>query len=231
MLTMSVEFQSEGVVLSGELTLPEGCTGLAVFAHGSGSSRHSPRNRHVAEVLQEAGVGTLLFDLLTLDEEKSERVSAHLRFDTDLLARRLLDATAALRNEQSTRRLPIGYFGAETGTAAALLAAAQKPTWVAAIVSRSGRPDLVEDATLQSVRAPTLFIAGERDSAIVGVNRRATVQMGSLAELRIVSGAGDSFEEPPALDRVASLARDWFDLYFTAIHAPSPRTARPARGR
>lgn len=214
---MELLIQSDDVFLPGELTLPEGATGLVIFAHGSGSSRHSPRNRFIAEVLGQARVATLLFDLLTLEEERAERMSAHLRFDVELLARRLMAATAALMEEERCRHLPIGYFGSETGCAAALTAAAEHPEQVMAIVGRGGRPDLAGPA-LGLVQAPTLLIVGELDRAVLAVNRQALAEIPARAELRTIAGASHLFEEPGALDRVANLARDWFELHLASAH-------------
>lgn len=213
---MIIQIRSGEVSLPGELVVPAGAQGLVVFAHGTGSSRNSPRSRYIAEVLQEARFGTLLFDLLTVEEERAERLSAHLRFDIDLLARRLTDATAALQQIPGACHLPIGYLGAETGAAAALIAAAQHPDLVCAVVSRGGRPDLIDPAALAAVRAPALFIAAEYDRAVLSVNRQAASRMQNPPELRVVTGASHFFEEPGALDRVANLARDWFELHLAA---------------
>lgn len=214
---MELQIQSGEVLLPGELTIPEGASGLVVFAHGSGSSRHSPRNRYVAEVLHQAHVATLLFDLLTLDEERAEKMSAHLRFDVELLAQRLMSATTALMSAPRTHHLPIGYFGSETGCAAALMAAAEHPDQAMAIVGRGGRPDLAAPV-LGSVQTPTLLIVGEHDKAVLSVNRQAITEIPARAELRTITGASHLFEEPGALDRVANLARDWFELHLTSAH-------------
>ncbi|MCL6551505.1 MAG: dienelactone hydrolase family protein [Firmicutes bacterium] len=206
---VGVRIPANGEVLEGNLALPAHSAGLVLFAHGSGSSRWSPRNRHVAQVLQQAGLGTLLFDLLTAAEEAEDVRTARLRFDIPLLARRLLAATAWVRTDARTRHLPVGYFGASTGAAAALVAAAQRPEDVAAIVSRGGRPDLAADV-LERVRAPTLLIVGGRDLAVLELNRQALAALQADSELAIVPGAGHLFEEPGALDEVARLAVGWF---------------------
>jgi dienelactone hydrolase len=196
--------------LEGDLVIPENATAVIAFAHGSGSSRHSPRNQYVARVLQDGGLATLLFDLLTADEERIDVRTAHLRFDIDLLARRLSEATAWLKKDEDTRRLPIGYFGASTGAAAALVAAAQRPADVFAVVSRGGRPDLAGTA-LPRVTASTLLIVGGEDTAVIGMNEDAFQQL-TIEEKRIeiVPGATHLFEEPGTLEQVARLARDWF---------------------
>jgi putative phosphoribosyl transferase len=199
-----VVIPARGPVLAGSLTVPERAVGVVVFAHGSGSSRFSPRNRHVADVLQEARLATLLFDLLTTDEEGVRRNV----FDIELLAGRLAAATGRLQAKPSLRDLQVSYFGASTGAAAALWAAADN-TDVAAVVSRGGRPDLAA-ARLPEVRAPTLLIVGGRDEVVLDLNRRALELLTCSAELRVVEGATHLFEEPGALDEVALLARDWF---------------------
>jgi len=197
------------VALAGELTLPAGAPGLVVFAHGSGSSRFSPRNRYVADVLHEAGIATLLFDLLTVQEEREDHLTAHLRFDIPLLAGRLISVLGWLTEEPRVAGLRIGCFGASTGAAAALVAAARRPEHVAAVVSRGGRPDLAGEA-LGAVRAPTLFIVGGYDAAVLELNRAAMAQMHGPVRLEIVPGATHLFEEPGALDQVAHLAAGWF---------------------
>ncbi|MBE1494007.1 putative phosphoribosyl transferase [Amycolatopsis lexingtonensis] len=214
-----VALRSAGAVLPGHLTLPGGPTGLVVFAHGSGSSRHSPRNRHVAAVLNRAGLGTLLFDLLAPAEE-ADRTKV---FDIPLLAGRLAEATNWLRTQPGTTGLPVGYFGASTGAAAALVAAAGADVDVRAIVSRGGRPDLA-GAALHRVRAPTLLIVGGADDVVLRLNRRARAAMPGETCLAVVPGATHLFEEPGALDQVAYLARDW----FTTRLGRGPRTPAPA---
>jgi putative phosphoribosyl transferase len=203
------------VRLDGNLSLPEGSRAVVLFAHGSGSSRHSSRNRHVARLLNEAKLATLLIDLLTLDEEAIDARTAHLRFDIDLLAERLVDATDWLTQFPDTSHLRIGYFGASTGAAAALAAAAVRPDVVGAVVSRGGRPDLA-GAALIHVRAPTLLIVGENDGQVIELNRAALAQLRCEKQLMIVPGATHLFEEPGALDEVARLACDWFQRHLIA---------------
>ena len=202
--------------LDGNLALPEDAQAIVLFAHGSGSSRHSPRNRYVARVLNEAKLATLLIDLLTLHEEVIDTRTAHLRFDIDLLAERLVDATDWLTQFPDTKPLPIGYFGASTGAAAALAAAAVRPDVVGAVVSRGGRPDLAGSA-LPRVRAPTLLIVGGDDRQVIELNRAALAQLRCEKQLVIVSAATHLFEEPGALDEVARLARDWFQRYLIPV--------------
>jgi dienelactone hydrolase len=201
--------------LEGDLVVPEQSSGIVLFAHGSGSSRYSPRNRHVAEVLQQSGLGTLLLDLLTPEEGEADERTAHLRFNIDLLATRLIQAVDWLSEDAATARLRIGCFGASTGAAAALVAAARRPDNVRAVVSRGGRPDLAGPA-LALVDAPTLLIVGGRDHSVVDLNRRAFEQLRCDKDLRVVAGATHLFEEPGALDKVAELARDWFLAYLHA---------------
>jgi len=205
-----VSFESRGARLEGTLAEPDDAQAIVLFAHGTGSSRFSPRNRFVADELNGAGLATLLIDLLTPEEEHAERVTRHLRFDIGLLAERLLAATDA---EQSG--LPLGYFGASTGAAAALVAAAERPKRVGAVVSRGGRPDLAGEA-LGRVLAPTLLIVGGDDRLVLELNREAMEQLGAERELEIVPGATHLFEEPGALERVAELARDWFTRHLVA---------------
>jgi putative phosphoribosyl transferase len=193
--------------LQGELQLPPGASGVVLFAHGSGSSRCSPRNRYVANVIAGGGLGTLLFDLLTAAEERRDQLDSSLRFDIRLLARRLADATHWLRAQSWAGPLRLGYFGASTGAAAALAASLESP--VDAIVSRGGRPDLAASA-LPEVTAPTLLIVGSDDSVVLDLNRRAQAQLRCESKLEIVGGAAHLFEEPGALERVASLATAWF---------------------
>lgn len=210
-----VQMQTEpGVVLEGELVLPERARGLVLFAHGSGSSRHSPRNRYVAGVLQEGGLATLLFDLLTANEERVDRVTRHLRFDIGLLARRLAGATRWALAQAALADYTLGYFGASTGAAAALIAAAENPRDVAAVVSRGGRPDLAGPA-LPRVTQPTLLIVGSADMPVIGMNEEALAQMTQPeSRLEIVPGASHLFEEPGTLEQAAGLARDWFQKYL-----------------
>jgi dienelactone hydrolase len=204
-----VTIPAGSVTLHGDLARPDDCRGIVLFAHGSGSSRLSPRNRYVAGALREAGLATLLMDLLTEDEESVDRRTAHLRFDIALLAERLVAATSWLAAEPATRGLAIGYFGASTGAGAALVAAARRPEVVRAIVSRGGRPDLAGDA-LGRVKAPTLLIVGGHDMPVIDMNRDAMTHMRTEVKLEIVPGATHLFEEPGTLEVVARLARDWF---------------------
>jgi putative phosphoribosyl transferase len=197
------------VTLGGNLGIPEGATGIGLFAHGSGSGRHSPRNRYVAEVLREAGLATLLIDLLTSEGEEEDLRTRRLRFDIGLLADRLAGATDWPARDPSTQDLRVGYFGASTGAGAALVAAAGRPEQVRAIVSRGGRPDLAGEA-LPRVAAPTLLIVGGEDEPVIGMNREAMEQMRAEKELEIVPWATHLFEEPGALEEVAQLAAGWF---------------------
>jgi dienelactone hydrolase len=196
-------------VLDANLARPDSPVGVVAFAHGSGSSRHSPRNREVAAVLQEAGLATLLADLLTPEEEQADLRTGHLRFDIGLLAERLVAIIRWLSVEPTSAGLAIGLFGASTGAAAALVAAARQPEDVSAVVSRGGRPDLA-GAELGAVRAPTLLIVGGRDDVVLGLNQRALRELGGEKRLEVVPGASHLFEEPGALQTVASLARSWF---------------------
>jgi dienelactone hydrolase len=202
------------VTLDGTLAIPDGAGAVVLFAHGSGSSRHSPRNRQVAEALRGAGLATLLMDLLTRQEERADAVTGHLRFDIPLLADRLAGATDWLLTQSDTREFLIGYFGASTGAAAALVAATQRPAAVRAIVSRGGRPDLAQ-AILAEVRAPTLLIVGERDEIVLTWNREALRELRVEKDLAIVPGATHLFEEPGTLEQVARLAADWFARHLS----------------
>lgn len=206
------------VELEGNLSLPSNASGIVLFAHGSGSSRHSPRNRFVAEQLQQAGLATLLIDLLTAEEEIADRSNGHLRFNIQLLAQRLGYVTDWLKQNPSTRALKIGYFGASTGAGAALLTAADHPQDVAAIVSRGGRPDLAGDALLR-VKAPTLLIVGGEDRDVIRLNETALAQIPGEKRLDIIPGATHLFEEPGTLEQVASLARQWFERYLISATA------------
>ena len=208
-----VQVPGGAVTLEGNLTLPQDSQSVVLFAHGSGSSRHSPRNRYVARMLNEAKLATLLIDLLTPHEEVIDERTAQLRFDIDLLAERLVDTTDWLTQFPDTRDLRIGYFGASTGAAAALEAAAVRPEAVHAIVSRGGRPDLA-GAALTRVQAPTLLIVGEHDDQVIQLNREAFAQLRCEKRFLIVPGATHLFEEPGALDEVARLARDWFQRHL-----------------
>jgi putative phosphoribosyl transferase len=204
-----IHIPAGSVMLSGELIVPEVATGIVLFAHGSGSSRHSPRNQYVARMIRNAGVGTLLFDLLTRDEEAIDLRTRNLRFDIDLLARRLVDATNWLATENETHHLRPGYFGASTGGGAALVAAAELGEKIGAVVSRGGRPDLAGEA-LPLVKAPTLLIVGGRDVPVIKMNQEAYAQLRCIKELKIVPGATHLFEEPGTLEEVARLAAGWF---------------------
>jgi dienelactone hydrolase len=206
-----------GARLGGSLAIPADAKGLVLFAHGSGSSRHSPRNRYVAEVLQRAGLGTLLMDLLTRDEDAVDQYTRQHRFDIELLAERLTGAIDWLGQNPATRDLSIGLFGASTGAAAALRAAAARPERVSAVVSRGGRPDLAGDA-LPAVRAPTLLIVGADDEQVIPLNEAARRQMTTDAQLTLVPGATHLFEEPGTLGEAAALARDWFLKHLIENH-------------
>lgn len=214
-LGTSVAIPSGDVQLYGDLVIPPGATGIVVFAHGSGSSRFSPRNRFVAGELQNAGLATLLFDLLTAEEEVVNERTRELRFDIGLLARRLVRVTDWLIREDVTRELSVGYFGASTGAAAALVAAAERPHIARAVVSRGGRPDLA-GAALARVKAPTLLIVGALDEAVIDMNREAMTRMpaDTATELEIVPGATHLFPEPGALETVANLATGWLSTYL-----------------
>jgi putative phosphoribosyl transferase len=222
--SQAVRIPAGAVTLDGDLVVPPGARGVVLFAHGSGSSRHSPRNRFVARVLQEAGLATLLMDLLTPEEEAVDLRTAHLRFDVGLLADRLVAATDWLLSSsplpegkgQGEGSLPIGYFGASTGAGAALVAAAKRPEVVGAVVSRGGRPDLA-GAALPLVRALTLLIVGGADVPVIAMNEEARARMRAPVELRIVPGATHLFEEPGALEEVASLARDWLTRHLVGV--------------
>ncbi len=201
------------IAVSGDLAVPDNARGIVIFAHGTGSSRHSPRNRFVAQVLQQSGLATLLMDLLTPQEESFDSATGELRFNVQLLAARLVAATEWLAGCSATRSLEPGYFGASTGAAAALVAAARLPGRIGAIVSRGGRPDLA-GAALQQVRAPTLLIVGGNDGPVIALNEAARNQLRIESRLEIIPGAGHLFEEPGALEQVASLARNWFSEHL-----------------
>jgi putative phosphoribosyl transferase len=212
--TQPVQIRWQDVYLDGDLTRPPDAQGVVLFAHGSGSSRHSSRNRYVAEALQEDGFATLLMDLLTREEEEVDEITRHLRFDIDLLAQRLVTATDWLQQYAFTALLPIGYFGASTGAAAALVAGAERPEVVRAVVSRGGRPDLA-GASLPRVHAPTLLIVGGHDFSVIPLNQQALEQLGAEeSRMEIVPEATHLFEEPGALEEVARLASDWFLRYL-----------------
>lgn len=209
----TVRLTLDSTSLEGTLAIPAGAAGIVLFAHGSGSSRHSPRNRYVAEALREGGLATLLIDLLTSAEDREDARSARLRFDIALLARRVAAATAWLTENPATSRLRIGCFGASTGAAAALVAAAERPNDVGAVVSRGGRPDLAIPV-LARVKAPTLLIVGSLDLPVIDMNREALEHLQVEKRLEIVPGATHLFEEPGALEQVAHLARQWFQTYL-----------------
>lgn len=204
--------------LGGSLAVPESARGLVAFAHGSGSSRYSSRNRYVAEVLHRAGLATLLFDLLTANEAEVDVLTRALRFDIPLLTTRLSGAVDWLSSRVDVGALPVGLFGASTGAAAALGVAAARPVRIAAVVSRGGRPDLA-GASLHAVTAPTLLIVGGDDDLVVALNASAARRLACVHEVRIIPGATHLFEEPGTLEQVAELARDWF-LRYCAGHVP-----------
>ena len=209
--------------LAGDLRLPEKARAVVIFAHGSGSSRHSPRNRAVAESLGRSGCATLLMDLLTREEDLVDQASAHLRFDVAMLGKRVVDVIDWLKTVPELAALPIGLFGASTGAAAALIAAADRPDRVMAVVSRGGRPDLAGDALIH-VQAPTLLLVGELDDVVIGLNRQAQARLrGTTVALEIVPGATHLFEEPGTLDVVARRAGEFF-----ARHLVSPTRVAPA---
>jgi dienelactone hydrolase len=209
-----VQIPAGRAVLSGNLTIPENAVALVLFAHGSGSSRHSPRNQFVAHTLNRAGLGTLLFDLLTPEEEALDIYTREHRFNISLLAERLVHATKWAGQQEETRDQRIGYFGSSTGAAAALVAAAELPQHVGAVVSRGGRPDLAGDA-LPKVQAPTLLIVGGNDDIVIELNEMAHDQMRCEVRVEIIPGATHLFEEPGALEQVAKLASDWFLLHLS----------------
>ena len=204
-----VQIQAGRTALAGNLHIPEGATALVLFAHGSGSSRHSPRNQFVARTLNDAGLGTLLFDLLTHEEEAIDMQTRELRFNIHLLAERLVHATKWAKQQPETRDLRIGYFGSSTGGAAALVAAVDVPQDVGAVVSRGGRPDLAGEA-LPKVQAPTLLIVGGDDDIVIELNQQARDRMRCEVKLEIIPGATHLFEEPGTLEKVAQLASGWF---------------------
>jgi len=210
----SVSITSGSKVLEGNLSIPENASGIVLFVHGSGSSRFSPRNKYVAQTLQDVNIATLLFDLLTKEEEREDMWSGHLRFDIKLLANRLKDATKWIKENSSTRNLNIGYFGASTGAAAALVAAADNNI-VKAIVSRGGRPDLANEALFR-VKAPTLLLVGEKDIEVIKLNKDAFKNLKEVKDkkLTIVPKATHLFEEPGTLEEVSNLALQWFSKFL-----------------
>jgi putative phosphoribosyl transferase len=209
-----IRIPAGSVTLDGELSLPHDARGVVLFAHGSGSSRHSPRNQFVANVLQESGHGTLLFDLLTKQEEAAEAETGHLRFNIALLAERLVHATEALETDIEAAKLDVGFFGSSTGGGAALVAAARLGEDVRAVVSRGGRPDLA-GADLRLVNAPTLLIVGGDDEDVIALNEEAMRALACEKRLMIVPGAGHLFEEPGTLEQVANAAAEWFTRHFS----------------
>jgi dienelactone hydrolase len=210
-----VQIQAGHAVLCGNLTIPQNAVALVLFAHGSGSSRHSPRNQYVARTLNDAGLGTLLFDLLTPDEEAIDMRTREHRFNIGLLAERLVHAARWAKQQKQTRDLRVGFFGSSTGGGAALVAAAEIPQDVCAVVSRGGRPDLAGEA-LPKVQAPTLLIVGGDDDIVIELNEMARDRMRCEVKLEIVPGATHLFEEPGALEKVAKLASDWFNAHLGA---------------
>lgn len=212
-IAYQIKVPVDRVVLEGEISLPLGTRGIVVFVHGSASSRHSPKNRYLAQALRQAGLGTFLLDLLTLEEEKEDLETGRYRFNIRLLANRLSSVVSWLKSSGDTARLAAGYFGTGTGTAAALTVAAEHPEHVAAIVSRSGRPDMVK-AALPYVKAPVLLIVGGKDLPVVAMNRDAVNELKGEKKLVIVPGATHLFEGPTALEEVARLAVGWFTTYL-----------------
>jgi dienelactone hydrolase len=201
------------VVVEGNLTVPSSARGVVLFAHGSGSSRFSPRNQYVAKVFNAQKIATLLFDLLTNEEEEEDIVTAEYRFNIDLLAQRLIDVTEWFKKDPQTKKYAFGYFGASTGAAAALTAAAKLPNDIEAVVSRGGRPDLATDY-LPRVAAPTLLLVGGLDTEVIELNRQAMARMSATKKLVIIPGATHLFEEPGKLEEVAKLSTDWFLRYL-----------------
>ncbi len=208
-----IKIPSDGTTINGNMAIPKGAKGIVIFAHGSGSSRFSPRNTQVARELNNAKIATLLIDLLTDAEEEVDMQTGEYRFNIDLLAQRLISATDWARKKNETKELEIGYFGASTGAAAALIAAAKLPEDIAAVVSRGGRPDMAEKY-LEKVRAPTLLIVGGNDPVVIGLNKQALKQISAEKRLEIVLGATHLFEEPGALEQVSRLATEWFSRYL-----------------
>ena len=215
----TIRLDADGVELEGMLHVPADSSGVVLFAHGSGSSRHSPRNRFVADELQQAFLATLLTDLLTADEEALDARTGEMRFDIELLARRVTAAADWLVEQDATRELPLGLFGASTGAAAALVTAAERPRLVRAVVSRGGRPDLAREA-LARVQAPALLIVGGADTEVLRLNEQAREELRAESELHVVPGASHLFEEAGTLEQVAALARDWCARHL------DPRTTR-----
>jgi putative phosphoribosyl transferase len=219
----------EGVTLEGSLAIPEGAHGIVLFAHGSGSSRHSPRNRYVAQILQSQRIGTLLFDLLTRKEESIDQYTGELRFDIPFLAKRLVAATKWIVSSPDTKHLKVGYFGASTGAGAALVAAAELPEVISTVVSRGGRPDLAQDA-LANVQASTLLIVGGDDEPVIGMNQEALAKLRCPEKkLVIIPGATHLFEEPGTLEEVARVAAEWFSRHFAPVEKAQVQGASARR--
>jgi putative phosphoribosyl transferase len=213
MLTASLTIPAGNVALAGDLVLPTNAGGIVLFVHGSGSSRHSSRNQYVASVLQSAGTGTLLFDLLTEEEEAIDLRTRHLRFDINLLAQRLVEVTRWMQQQPQTSHLKVGYFGASTGGGAALVAAATLGNQISAVVSRGGRPDLAGEA-LARVSTPTLLLVGGWDAPVIGMNRDAYEQLHCEKAMKVIPAASHLFEEPGKLEEVAQLSAEWFLHYM-----------------
>jgi predicted alpha/beta-hydrolase family hydrolase len=209
----NVRINSGDVELDGDLTIPAGAASLVIFAHGSGSSRKSPRNRYVAGILQKYGIATLLFDLLTAEEDSYDSITGNLRFNIDLLTERLMSATDLMKSDKELGKLPFGYFGASTGAAAALVACSLQGSLIRAVVSRGGRPDLALKH-LSNVRAPTLLIIGGRDAVVIKMNEEAYKELKTEKKIEIVPGATHLFEEKGAIEEVARLAAEWFVNYL-----------------
>jgi len=203
----------DSTTVEGNLSVPEGAEGIVLFAHGTGSSRHSPRNNFVAEKLRDGGLATLLIDLLTSEEKEIDRRTRRIRFDIDRLAERVVGAMEWLAGQSETEDLGIGLFGSSTGAAAALIAATKRPSLASAVVSRGGRVDMAEPI-LDEVTAPTLFIVGGKDRQVLDLNRQALAKLETEKQLEVIPGAGHLFEEPGALDAVARLAREWFQRHL-----------------
>lgn len=223
MMTEDIKIAIDGLELVGSLTIPADARGLVIFVHGHGSSRSSPRNRHVAHALHACGLATLLFDLLTVEEEELEAIETTIRYDVDVLAERLISATDSVIRSGKVRGLPVGYFGGSTGAAAALIAAARRPGLIAAVVARGGRPDLA-GASLSEVRAPTLLIVGSEDTVVLAANREAAKKLRARHRVEVILGATHFFEEYGALDQVADAAATWFLEQF-ARQVPQARVA------
>jgi dienelactone hydrolase len=213
MIEAEIKIPTQNVEVQGNLTIPHNARGLVVFAHGSGSSRFSPRNQYVAKEFLKARIGTLLFDLLTAEEEEQDEVTAEYRFNIALLAERLIAATQWLNRDSKTKKLPFAYFGASTGAAAALIAAAKLPEDIVTVVSRGGRPDLAAEY-LPQVKAPTLLLVGGEDTEVIELNKQAMAQMTAEKKLVIIPGATHLFEEPGKLEEVAKVSTEWFIKYL-----------------